>query len=302
MAVDLKQIEYFVRVAELGSFTRASITLDVAQSALSRHVRLLETELRQNLLIRNGRGVTPTEAGKILLEHGRGVLHQIDRLREELARERGGLVGKVALGLPPSLSKVLTVPLMRAFRATLPDAVISIGEGLSLGMQEELLNGRLDVALLYDAAPSPDIELTPIISQALYLVQSRRHAPTIGPIPLRELAEVPLIIPSRPNVIHMHVEMELANLGLRPRIAMEVDAISAILDLIAEGAGNGVLPTSAIHAFGRAESYNLRPIVKPRLVTRLSSAVSTHRPATQVQRNLLKLVEEKVRELINPAE
>lgn len=300
--MDLKQIEYFVRVAELGSFTRASIVLDVAQSALSRHVRLLETELRRSLLIRNGRGVTPTEAGKILLEHGRGVLHQIDRLREELARERGGLVGKVALGLPPSLSKVLAVPLMRAVREVLPDAVISIGEGLSLGMQEDLVNGRLDVALLYDAAPSPDIELKPIISQALYLVQSRRHAPTVGPISLRELASVPLIIPSRPNVIRMHIETELANLGVRPRIAMEVDAISAILDLIAEGAGNGILPTSTIHAFGRAESFNLRPIVNPRLLTRLSSAVSAHRPATQVQRNLLKLVEEKVRELINPSE
>ncbi len=300
--MDLKQIEYFVRVAELGSFTRASITLDVAQSALSRHVRLLETELRQNLLIRNGRGVTPTEAGKILIEHGRGVLHQIDRLREELARERGGLVGKVALGLPPSLSKVLAVPLMRAFRSVLPDAVISIGEGLSLSMQEELVNGRLDVALLYDAAPSPDIELQPIISQALYLVQSRSQAPTVGPISLRELADMPLIIPSRPNVIRMHVETEMANLGLRPQIAMEVDAISAILDLIAEGAGNGVLPTSSVHAFGRAESYNLRPIIDPRLLTRLSSAVSAHRPSTQVQRNLLKLVEAKVRELINPSE
>lgn len=300
--MDLKQIEYFVRVAELGSFTRASITLDVAQSALSRHVRMLETELRQNLLIRNGRGVTPTEAGKILLEHGRGVLHQIDRLREELARERGGLVGRVALGLPPSLSKVLTVPLMRSFREALPDAVISIGEGLSLGMQEDLVHGRLDVALLYDAAPSPDIELKPIISQALYLVQSRHRPHTVGPVPLREVADVPLIMPSRPNVIRMHLETELANQGLRPRIAMEVDAISAILDLIAEGAGNGVLPTSAIHAFGRAESYNLRPIVNPRLLTRLSSAVSAHRPATQVQRNLLKLVEERVRELINPSE
>jgi LysR family nitrogen assimilation transcriptional regulator len=300
--MDLKQIEYFVRVAELGSFTQASITLDVAQSALSRHVRRLETELRQSLLIRNGRGVVPTEAGKILLEQGRGVLHQIDRLREELARERGGLVGKVALGLPPSLSKVLTVPLMRAFRDAMPDAVISIGEGLSLSMQEDLVNGRLDVALLYDAAPSPDIELLPIISQALYLVQPRAQGAKVGPIPLRELAGLPLIIPSRPNVIRMHVETELANLGLRPMIAMEVDAISAILDLIVEGSGSGVLPTSAIHAFGRAERFNLRPIVNPRLLTRLSSAVSSHRPATQVQRNLLKLVEEKVRELIKPAE
>ncbi|MEJ2425262.1 MAG: LysR family transcriptional regulator, partial [Candidatus Thiodiazotropha sp.] len=159
--MDLKQIEYFVRVAELGSFTQDSVTLDVAQSALSRHVRLLETELRQNLLIRNGRGVTPTEAGKILLEHGRGVLHQVDRLREELARERGRLVGKVALGLPPGLSKVLTVPLMRVFREAMPDAVLSIREGLSLSMLDDLNTGRLDVALLYDAAPFPDIELQP---------------------------------------------------------------------------------------------------------------------------------------------
>ena len=75
--MDLKQLEYFVRVAELGSFTRASSVLDIAQPALSRQVRLLEVELRQNLLLRNGRGVTTTEAGKLLLEHGRGILHQV---------------------------------------------------------------------------------------------------------------------------------------------------------------------------------------------------------------------------------
>ena len=63
--MDLKQLEYFVRVAELGSFTRASSVLDIAQPALSRQVRLLEVELRQNLLLRNGRGVTTTEAGKL---------------------------------------------------------------------------------------------------------------------------------------------------------------------------------------------------------------------------------------------
>jgi len=70
--MDLKQIEYFVRVAEMGSFTRAAIALNVAQPALSRQIRLLEVELRQNLLKRNGRGASPTEAGLLLLEHGRG--------------------------------------------------------------------------------------------------------------------------------------------------------------------------------------------------------------------------------------
>ena len=118
--MDLKQIEYFIRIAELGSFTRASIELNVAQPALSRQIRLLEVELGQSLLIRTGRGVNTTEAGKVLLEHGHGVLHQIERVREELSRVRVGLIGRVAVGLPPSLTKILTVPLLKAFRAELP--------------------------------------------------------------------------------------------------------------------------------------------------------------------------------------
>lgn len=73
--MDLKQIEYFVRVAELGGFTRAAAALGIAQPALSRQVRLLEVELRQNLLARDGRGAVPTEAGRLLLAHGRGILH-----------------------------------------------------------------------------------------------------------------------------------------------------------------------------------------------------------------------------------
>ena len=108
--MDLKQIEYFVRVAELGSFTRAAIALNVAQPALSRQIRLLEVELRQNLLKRNGRGATPTEAGLLLLEHGRGILHQVERTHEALGRARIDLTGRVALGLPPSVARVLTVP------------------------------------------------------------------------------------------------------------------------------------------------------------------------------------------------
>src|SRR6218665_3598109 len=120
--MDLRQIEYFVRVAELGSFTRASVVLGIAQPALSRQVRLLEVELRQSLLLRNGRGVTPTEPGQLLLKHGRSILHQVARAREELGRVRGALAGRVAIGLPPSIAKVLTVPLTPALPAPPPEA------------------------------------------------------------------------------------------------------------------------------------------------------------------------------------
>ncbi len=102
--MDLKQLQYFVRVAKPGGFTRAALALDIAQPALSRQVRLLDVELRQTLLVRNGRGAVPTEAGRALLAHSRGILHQVQRAKEELAQARGALAGRVAVGLPTGVA------------------------------------------------------------------------------------------------------------------------------------------------------------------------------------------------------
>ena len=247
--MDLKQLEYFVRVAELGSFTRAAVALDIAQPALSRQVRLLEVELRQTLLTRNGRGAVPTEAGKLLLAHGRGILHQVERAKEELGRVRGSLAGRVAVGLPTSVARMLTVPLTRAFRQQMPDATISISEGLSVAMQDSLVNGRLDIAVLYNAQSSAEIETVPLQDEDLLLVQMRPPGlledPAPGSIALPEVAQLPLVIPSRPNAIRMQVEAEMANIGCRPKIALEIDGVSAILDLVADGAGCAVLSRNA---------------------------------------------------------
>ena len=128
---DLKQLDHFVRVTELGSFTKAAALLSVAQSALSHQVRALEVELKQSLLYRTGRGVTPTDAGKRLLGHARGILMQVDRARDELAETRGAPVGNVILGLPASIARVLTLPLLRSFRQSFPSASLGIVEGLS---------------------------------------------------------------------------------------------------------------------------------------------------------------------------
>lgn len=304
--MDLKQIEYFVRVAELGSFTRASVVLDIAQPALSRQVRLLEVELRQNLLVRNGRGATPTEAGKLLLEHGRGILHQVERAREELGRVRGALAGRVAIGLPPSIAKVLTVPLTRAFRVKMPDAALAISEGLSVAMRESLTTGLLDIALLYNTPPAPGIEITALLEEDLFLVQRRGGAPpgaeadTSTPLPLGELPRYPLVIPTRPNSIRMLVESELATRGKRPQISLEIDGVAAILDLVADGAGCAVLPMNAVTTSGKPEVFSTRPIHGAgsddgsddgaRLRSKLYLAVSSQRPATLTQQAMAELI------------
>jgi LysR family nitrogen assimilation transcriptional regulator len=292
--MDLKQLEYFVRVAELGSFTRAAIELDVAQPALSRQVRLLEVELRQNLLVRNGRGAVPTEAGKLLLEHGRGILHQVERAREDLGRLRGGLAGRVAVGLPSSVARALTVPLTRAFREQLPEARLSISEGLSSALQEGLASGRLDIAVLYNAQPSRELDVAPLLEEELALVRARppglQEDPPPGPIPLAEVAMLPLVIPTRPNAIRMHVEAEMADIGCRPNVVLEIDGVSAILDLVLDGAGCAILSRNAVANSARPSAYTTQAIGTPPLRIRLSLVTSLQRPATPVQKAALALI------------
>lgn len=288
--MDLRQLEYFIGVAEMGSFTRASAALGVAQPALSRQVRLLEVELRQALMVRTGRGVIPTEAGDLLLAHGRGILHQVERAREELGRLRGALAGRVALGLPTSIAKALTVPLTRAFRARLPEASLSITEGLSFAMHQSLLAGRLDIALLYNVAPSPDIEVSALLEEDLFLVQATGARGQPRRIALEALAELPLVIPTRPNAIRMLIEAEMARIGCRPRIALEIDGVAAILDLVADGAGCAVLSKNAVAASGRPAAFAMRPIGPPALRTALALVSSSRRPVTRTQQAMVDLV------------
>jgi len=292
--MDFRQIESFVRVAELGSFTKAAQMLGMTQPALSRQIRMLEVDLHQSLLVRNGRGAVPTEAGKLLLSHGRGILHQVARAREDLGRVRGALAGRVAIGLPPSLARVLTVPLTRAFRAQLPEARVSITEGLSTQMQEWLVDGRLDIAVLYNARASADIDISPLLDEDLFLVQPRQPGlaedPPPGPITLAEVAALPLVIPSRPNAVRTHVETEMAQIGCRMQVALEIDGVSAILDLVADGAGAALLSRNAVASCIRPSAYQVRAVCDPPLRTRLFLAVSSMRPTTLTQHATLELI------------
>ena len=302
--MDLKQLEYFVRVAELGSFTRAAAALNTTQPMVSRQVRLLEVELHQTLLTRNGRGAAPTEAGQLLLEHGRGILHQLARAQEDLARVRGGLAGRVALGLPPSVARVLTVPLTRAFRLQLPQAQLSISEGLSAAMQEGLITGRLDISVLYNTVSVPGLELSHLTREELLLVQPRGPVLNDDPAPphitLQNIAALPLVIPSRPNAIRMFVESEMAALGCRPTIGLEIDGISAILDLVDDGAGCAILSRNAVARSTRPNAVTMRPITVGGgpLQIDLSLAVSASRPTTLTQQATLTLLKETALSLL----
>jgi len=295
--MDLKQLEYFVCVAEHGSFTRASLVLGIAQPALSRQVRSLETEFRQHLLIRNGRGVVPTEAGKQLVELGRGLLHQAQRLHEELGRARGALVGRVVIGLPPSLSRALSVPLYRAFSSRMPDAELSIGTALTRNLEESLALGQLDLAVLFGPASGKDLEISPLVEDPLRLVFPKQR-PIQG---VDKSAQLPLIIPRRPNAIRIRVENELLRLGHSLRVGLEVDSVSAILDLVDDGVGCAVLSSRALGLASVGAKLASRPIGSPALTMPVVLATSARRPSTDTLSEAIRIVRELLVENAEPS-
>ncbi len=295
--MDLKQIEYFVRVAEVGSFSGAARLVGVAQPALSRQIRQLEVELRQTLLVRDGRGAKPTEAGELLLEHGRAILHQLARAREELAGARGRLAGHVSIGLPPSVARMVAVPFTRAFRERLPEATLSIGEGLSSALVEGLRQGRHELVVLYDAVAAPDLEIEALLDEELWLVEPRAHdgrGSRRTPLALEALAGLPLVIPSRPNAVRLRVERALSAHGLKPTIALEIDGVGAILDLVADGFGHAVLPRYAVAGLAQPRRFGLRRFA-PALSHRIVLATSALRPLTRTQRETKTLLAEVIR-------
>ena len=303
--MDLKQLEYFRHVAELGSFTRAAAFLSVVQPALSRQVRQLEVELGQNLFDRNGRGVVLTDAGSRLLEHTRGILMQVGRARQELEEQKNGDSGHFVLGLPPSLGRSVTVPLVKAFRSRLPNASLATVEGLSAYMLEWLNVGRVDCALVYNAPASPTVDLQPLLDDQLFLIGPRaaKAARKVRKsVTLAEIADYPLIIPSRPHSIRMSVENALAGVDRKIRVAHEIECIPAVIDLVRQGHGFAVLPFNAVQSTPWGDEVSVKPIVAPVLKTSLSMATSAHRPKSPLQRRAIDVIRDIVRHEIRSPE
>jgi LysR family nitrogen assimilation transcriptional regulator len=284
--MDLRQLEYFRHVAELGSFTRAAAFLSVVQPALSRQVRQLEIELGQNLFERNGRGVVLTDAGNRLLDHTRGILNQIARARQDLEDQRNGDTGHVALGLPPGLGHSVTVPLVKAFKQQMPNASLATVEGLSAYILEWLSLGRVDCALVYNAGASPAHNVLPLFDEQLYLV---------GPGTAGKRR-------TRPHAIRMSVENALAGVERKIRVAHEIESVPAMIDLVRQEFGYAVLGANAIKSTPWAGEVSVLPIVTPVLKTSLSIVTSSQRPTGPLLRKAIELIRAIVRQEIVPAE
>lgn len=301
--MEFKQLEAFVHVAELGGFTRAAAILGIGQPVVSRLVRQLEVELRHTLLERNGRGVTLTPAGQCLLAHAQGLLQQMQRAVQDLDDLHGSPGGHFSIGVIPSFGRVAALELVRHFRTTFPQATISVTQGLSTYLGEWLAMGRIDVAVMYDFE-TPLIDKRVLYTEDLYLIgpdngpsgpsgpssgtRAKRPPPTLT---LREMADYPLIIPSRMHTIRHMLDATASKLGIKFNVAIEMDTVTSILDLVAEGAGYGVLTLNAIESDALKRNFRAIRVTKPTLRSRLVLATSRAHPLSRLATQAIAMLE-----------
>lgn len=278
--MNLQQIETFVHVAETGSFSKAAVLLDTAQPALSRQVRALETELRETLLIRTGRGVTLTDAGRRLLEHGHAIMQRVALAREDLGAQRGEPVGRIVVGLPPSLARRLTLPLIDVFSREMPKARLAVVEGFSMHIAEWLTTGRMDLGLVYSPEPQPHIEITPVLEERLCLVGPLGELGGRASVRFEELSSFPLIMPQHGQIFRKLMEAQATLSQVKLRVVWEVSSVPVILDLVRGGYGYAALTRSALSNHGAHAGLAVTPIESPHVAITLCLAQSAKRKAT----------------------
>lgn len=244
--MNLKQLLYFVEVAEAGGFSKASFSLSLAQSALSRHIALLEKELEAKLLIRTGRGVKLTEQGEYLLVQAREILHKKQDIERTLANWGDHPAGLVRLGLPPSLVLASAVQMIERVNERYPDVSLDISENISSEIGELIGSGRLDIGVVLGQRPPGNLHAEMIAMEELCIVTAKNVVLSDPPIKISSVLDHQLILPGESGSIRSSINRFAEKEGVTLTPTFTLNAMHAIKDLVAAGVGISILPRSSV--------------------------------------------------------
>lgn len=258
---ELRELRYFQSVARAGNFGRAARELRIGQPNVSHQVQKLETELGTRLLIRHGRGVTLTEAGSSLMARIDTIMDLLNApLDQAAAVDRAP--GTVSIALPSEAAPLLAPRLLAACRARWPSLTISIREGNSASLEEWILERRTDLAVLQDPPALPGVTIDPVLSERLGLVSSVRAAgpDDSGPVRMRQLAGVPLILPDARHWIRRLADEAAFRRGVVFGTVTHAESIPLIKEMVRGELGLAILPLAAVRDETTRGSLSFRAI------------------------------------------
>ena len=273
-APELRQLRYFVTVAEELHFGRAALRLHMTQPPLSQTIQALEELLGAPLFARNRRGVTLTPAGSALLPEARRMLAQAQELPQLVQRAAAGEVGRLALAFVSSADYSVLPPFLRAYRAAYPQVQISLQEATSDLQLDDLLHNRIDAGLLIPPLPDKaraELDYLPVLREPLVLALPA-GLPALkkkGKLALAALPALPLIIFTRAisPALYDAILSVFRDAGITPEIGQQAIQMQTIVSLVSAGMGMALVPQSV--------SNLMRPGVEYRALAHTTPLVET---------------------------
>ena len=300
--MDIRRLHAFAKIVDIGSITRASSILHIAQPALSQQIAALETHFGQPVLVRSKRGVVPTEAGRALYRHCQIILKQMDQAELEIRSSNESISGFVSVGLAPlSLGSLVATQLVKVIQEEHPGIVLHINENVGGVISEMIMAGRIDIALIYNPGGLPGVSFDPVQTEEMYFVTNEPVPGADSEISLADAVAGPLILPSRIHTIRQVIETALARSRLQAHVVAQTESISVLAGIMSEGLGATILPKSAALATLRrlngGHRYRIRkPNMKVNMAICVSAQLPLSEPATLVRARLAELAQEIARD------
>lgn len=265
--MDIRQLKYFIAIAEAGSLSSAARQLHIAQPSLSQHLANMEKELNIRLVARFPRGSTLTAEGQVLLRHAVEIVASLNDCLHKMRDLSADIGGAVRFGMPPSVSMVMSVPLAETVRLELPDVRLRVSEAMSGFIKTWVHDGTVEIGFLYDLSGAEHFEITHVLNEKLFFFSAPDNwplkTPPGTPVPLRDLAGIELVLPGEPHGLRLIIEKAAAEACVRLNVVTEMDAMTQIKELVARGSGCSIFAPAACHDFVMAGRMIKTPIIDP---------------------------------------
>jgi DNA-binding transcriptional LysR family regulator len=259
--MDFRQLEMFQAVAEQMSFTQAGKQLLVAQSAISRKIRLLEEELNETLFKRVNKRIFLTPAGEIMLRYTQQIFQDLRNAAREVSDIAQLNQGVLRIGSGMTACMYLLPPVIERFQTRYPKVEIRVVTGTSETLISQLRNNVLDLGILTLPVDSPDLEVSPVAEEELVLVTSPKHRVLANRrvVVAEALNHYPMILFNHSTSTRGLIDDYFQRLGLKPQVIMESESVATIKPLVRINLGISLLPFPAVAAeVKRGELHYLR--------------------------------------------
>ena len=292
--MEIRQFKYFVKIVEQGSLSRAATALFIAQPALSQQIAKLEAELGVKLLVRSVRGVIPTDAGNAFYKQSKSLLKQLGSMHDTVISLGNRASGAVSVGLATSTANVLGLPFIGAMREKLPDVRLELTESPSAYLVELVINGRIDIGVLFTNSPTKGLNVQRLVSEELFLVGPKGSLGGEDEITLADVGRYPLMLPSMSNSLRNKVHIAFAEKNMDYVVQTEINATHILRNAICQGMGFSIMPWSAICTEVECGAIDMRKVIEPGLSRDVSICVSDVLPKSYATECVCELLLETI--------